>query len=62
VVGFFKGNVKRAALWFRTRNPLLGDIAPRDMIRFGRFANLRHFVMDALAVNATAERLHSRPA
>jgi len=33
---------------------LLGDISPRDMIRFGRYAKLRQFVMDALAENATA--------
>jgi hypothetical protein len=30
---------------------MLGDIAPRDMIRFGRYAKLRQFVMDALSEN-----------
>lgn len=51
VAQFFEGDVEKTALWFRTRNPMLGDISPRDMIRFGRYAKLRQFVMDALAEN-----------
>ena len=51
VAQFFEGDVAKTALWFRTRNPMLGDIAPRDMIRFGRYAKLRQFVMDALNEN-----------
>lgn len=51
VAQFFEGDVAKTALWFRTRNPLLGDISPRDMIRFGRYAKLQQFVMDALAEN-----------
>jgi hypothetical protein len=54
VVGFFEGDVNRAALWFRLPNPLLGDLSPRDMIRYGRFARLREFVVEALAENAVA--------
>jgi hypothetical protein len=48
VAEFFAGDVTKTALWFRTRNPLLGDISPRDMIRFGRYGKLRQFVMEAL--------------
>jgi hypothetical protein len=33
VVGFFDGDTNRAVLWFRSPNPLLGDLSPRDMIR-----------------------------
>jgi hypothetical protein len=55
VAQFFEGDVAKTALWFRTRNPLLGDISPRDMIRFGRYAKLRQFVMDALAENAAGD-------
>lgn len=54
VVGFFEGDVGKTALWFRLPNPLLGDISPRDMIRYGRYAKLQQFVMDALAENAVA--------
>ncbi len=54
VVGFFEGDVNRAALWFRLGNPLLGDVSPRDMIRYGRFARLQEFVVEALAENAVA--------
>ena len=56
VAQFFGGDVGKTALWFRTRNPLLGDISPRDMIRFGRYAKLRQFVMDALEENRPASR------
>lgn len=54
VAQFFGGDVAKTALWFRTRNPLLGDIAPRDMIRFGRCGKLRRFVVDALSENVMA--------
>ena len=43
------GNVaKKTALWFTTKNPLLGDMTPRDMIRFGRYDKLRRFVIGAI--------------
>lgn len=54
VVEFFDGDTSRAALWFWLPNPLLGDISPRDMIRYGRYAKLQEFVTDALTENATA--------
>jgi hypothetical protein len=54
VAQFFAGDVAKTALWFRTRNPLLGDIAPRDMIRFGRYEKLQQFVLDALNENSQA--------
>lgn len=51
VVGFFDGNVAKAALWFRLPNPLLGDISPRDMIRDGRTEKLARFIDEALQEN-----------
>jgi hypothetical protein len=54
VVGFFDGDVNRAALWFRLPNPLLGDVSPRDMIRYGRYARLQEVVTAALAENVVA--------
>lgn len=47
VAEYFKGEPQKTALWFRTPNPLLGDISPRDMIRFGRYKKLMKFVIDA---------------
>ena len=49
VAQFFEGDVVKTKLWFQTRNPLLGNLSPRDMIRYGRYEKLRRFVMDALA-------------
>ena len=54
VAEFFEGNVDKAILWFRTPNYLLGNISPRDMIRFGRYKKLMKYVQNALAGNQSA--------
>ena len=48
VAKVFDGNIDKTTAWFQTRNPLLGDIAPRDMIRLGRFERLRKFIIQAM--------------
>jgi hypothetical protein len=45
----FGGDADKTALWFRTKNPMLGDISPRDMIRLRRFDRLRRFITGAIA-------------
>lgn len=50
VAQFFRDEQK-TVLWFKTPNPLLGDIAPRDMIKIGRFKKLRQFILQALSEN-----------
>jgi hypothetical protein len=52
----FDGDVEKAVAWFRARNPLLGDVSPKDMIRLGRYERLRKFI-----INAMNERL-AKPA
>ncbi len=47
VVGLFDGDLQKAALWFRTKNPLLGNVSPRDMLRMGRYSRLDRFVSEA---------------
>lgn len=54
VAQFFGGDAARTALWFKTPNPMLGGIPPRDMIRFGRYERLLKFVLEALEENAAA--------
>lgn len=44
----FDGDVEKTVAWFRTRNPLLGDVSPRDMIRLGRYERLRKFIINAM--------------
>jgi hypothetical protein len=56
VAQFFNGDVIKTSLWFRTKNPLLGNLSPRDMIRYGRYEKLRRFVMEALEENAAVTR------
>lgn len=51
VAQFFEGDVEKTALWFKTPNPMLGDISPRDMIRFGRHQKLCKFILNALSEN-----------
>lgn len=52
VAQHFRGDIRKTALWFKTKNPLFGNISPRDMIRYGRYERLRRFIMDAMAENA----------
>lgn len=51
VAEVFDGDAAKTALWFRARNPMLGDISPRDMIRLGRYDKLRKFIVNAVAGN-----------
>ena len=47
VAGLFNGDVQKAALWFRTKNPMLGNVSPRDMLRMGRYFRLDRFISEA---------------
>lgn len=51
VAKVFNGDPEKTAVWFRARNPLLGDVAPRDMIRLGRFERLRKYIIGAMSTN-----------
>ena len=51
VAGHFEGDRSKTSLWFTMQNPLLGNVAPRDMIRSGRYKKLVKFVITALAEN-----------
>jgi len=55
VAQFFQGDLRKTALWFKTNNPLFGNISPRDMIRFGRYEKLRRFVHAAIEDNVSRE-------
>lgn len=48
VANAFDGDVHKTVAWFRTRNPMLGDVSPRDMIRLGRYERLRKFIINAM--------------
>lgn len=48
VATFFEGDPNKTIAWFKAKNPLLGDISPRDMIRLGRFDRLRKFIVNAM--------------
>lgn len=47
----FSGDEHKTLQWIVTMNPLLGNLSPRDMIRFGRFKKLLKFVVNALEEN-----------
>jgi uncharacterized protein (DUF2384 family) len=47
VAALFDGDVQKTALWFRTPNPVLGDVSPRDMLRMNRYKRLAKFVTEA---------------
>ncbi len=47
----FEGDPRKTTLWFKTPNPLLGGISPRDMIRYGRYKRLIKFISTARQAN-----------
>lgn len=48
VAKIFEGDVNKTALWFKAKNPMLGDVSPRDMVRLGRFDRLRKVIVSAV--------------
>ena len=50
----FNGDSEKTVAWFQARNPLLGDVSPRDMIRLGRYERLRRFIIQAMTGQALA--------
>jgi hypothetical protein len=52
----FSGDDRKASLWFRTENPMLGDVEPREMIRHGRTRRLAMFVEEAVAAGAAEKQ------
>ena len=52
----FNGDAQKTALWFRTKNPFLGDVSPRDMVRLGRYDRLRRYVISAMNDQAMSKR------
>ena len=44
-------NTDKTLLWFKMPNPMLGNVAPKDMIRYGRYKKLFKFVIQALQAN-----------
>lgn len=54
VAEYFGGDIERTALWFKLPNPMLGDLSPRDMIRYGRYKRLMKFIADAQQASSTS--------
>lgn len=52
----FEGDAEKTVAWFKARNPMLGDVSPRDMIRLGRYERLRRYIINAMSERST-ERL-----
>lgn len=51
VANQFDGDLDKTYWWFTTDNPLLGDISPRQMIKYGNYERLRKLVQDFIAGN-----------
>ncbi len=51
IEGYFEGNGAKTNLWFKTRNPQLGDVSPYFMIYTGRIEKLLDFIKGNLLGN-----------
>ena len=58
----FDGDAEKTAAWFRARNPMLGDVSPRDMIRLGRYERLRKFIINAMIDRMAEQYVPNRSA
>lgn len=56
VARIFNGDAVKTAQWFKTKNPMLGDVSPRDMVRLGRYDRLRKYIITAIADNSSPAR------
>ena len=48
VTKIFDGDVSKTILWFKTPNPMLGCISPRDLIRLGKYEKVRKFIISSM--------------
>lgn len=48
---FFKEEPYKAQLWWNTKNPMLGNIRPIDMIKCGREKKLYQFIKSRIEQN-----------
>jgi len=51
----FGGDREKTMAWFKAKNPLLGDVSPRDMIRLGRNGRLRRFIIHAMTSQTSSK-------
>lgn len=51
VLKFFDGDIAKKDLWLATKNPLLGNISPNEMIQAGREDRLLRWVQQQLIEN-----------
>lgn len=57
VANAFEGDAEKTVSWFRARNPMLGDVSPKDMIRLGRYERLRKFIINAMTERIASQKL-----
>ena len=50
-VNMYFNNISKSIDWMYTRNPLLGNVVPNDMLKVGRFGKLMQFIYDRLEEN-----------
>ena len=48
---YFNNDMKKAALWLETKNPLLGNVTPMEMIASGQNKKLLKFIETTLKEN-----------
>lgn len=48
---FFKKDYIKTLAWFVTKNPMLGNVSPAQLVLMGREHILRQFIRDSLAAN-----------
>ncbi len=45
---FFDGDFAKTILWFNTKNPMLGDITPIELIQLGKYEKVKEFIASSM--------------
>lgn len=51
IIEFFNYDKDKALVWYMTKNPLLGDISPFEMVKIGKGQKLMKFIRSQLDGN-----------
>jgi hypothetical protein len=47
---FFDGDTVKTMLWFNTKNPMLGDMTPIELIQLGKYQKVKEFIVSSLSL------------
>jgi hypothetical protein len=57
---YFKNDANLTRLWFKTPNPMLGNISPNDMVKIGNVKKLGQWIRTSIAENKRERKYNEK--